>query len=191
MRRSFLLVALLVGCNPDAGLKVNNSLPTASITAPSDGTALLEGTALEMAGTVGDPNDATASLSAAWWVDGAELCAAAAPAADGSTTCSAVLAPGPHTLVLDVRDPAGASAQDTVEVDILEGDTPLVQLLSPDGSGRHYAGTPIAFSATVADTEDAADALVLAWSSSLEGALALPAAANSDGTVGGNLALGK
>lgn len=183
------LSPLVLGCNPDASLKVNNSVPTAKISSPADGAAVAEGATVELRGTVGDSNHATSELSATWMGDGVELCAAATPATDGTTTCSASFPPGSVDIVLQVQDPSSASATDTITLDVIPGDTPVVDIVEPDGSGRFYAGEPFTVAALVSDTEDAPDVLVLAWESSLDGVLGLPTTADSDGGVGGSLSL--
>lgn len=190
MRRTALLVPLaLAACDPDGGLKVTNTAPTASIVSPSDGATVMEQAPLLVSGTVGDANHAVEDLSVSWWIGGEVVCSAAAPAADGSTSCETTLDPGSVEVVLQVVDPAGDSAEDRIVVEVQQGDVPVVDLHSPDGLDRIYAGTPVDVGATVSDGDDAADVLVLAWSSSADGPLALPAAADSDGTVAGAVSL--
>ncbi len=189
MPRSVALLAILAACSQDSGLKVNNSLPTATISAPSKDQVFVDGETVHMVGTVGDPDDATVELFASWWADGEVLCEAAAPTADGATVCDASFTPGTVNIVLQVRDQATAAAEDSVQIQIIPGDTPTVDITGPDGSERYYAERPIAVTALVSDTEDPADALSLSWASDLDGALTLPSAANSDGTVSGTVVL--
>ena len=58
-------------------------------------------------------------------------------------------------------------------------------LALPTADGTYYSNELITFSATVSDTEDAPDELVVRWSSSVDGELDLGASPDSTGLVEG------
>lgn len=184
-----VLLVLLAACDTDSGIKVTNTLPSASIVSPSDGASHMEQTTVFFSGTVGDANHNTEDLIVLWWSDGETICEATAPEADGTTTCDAIFEPGSAEVLLQVVDPVGGTAEDRVTIEIVQGDTPAVDILTPDGSQRYYASRPIEVTATVSDTEDGPSGLALAWESTLDGSLSLPETADSDGTVGGTVTL--
>ena len=189
MRPVLLTLLGLLACDGDSSLKVTNSDPTATITAPDDDASVMEQTFVTLIGTVGDPNHSTTDLSVSWWADGEELCGATAPDADGTTSCEATFLPGRPSIKLQVSDPAGATAEDRLTLDVQEGETPSVVLEAPAGGERYYARSPIDFVASVSDDEDPAEELVLSWTSSVDGELALPTSADSDGSVSGTVIL--
>lgn len=172
---------VLVACN-DAALTKFNSTPTAAILSPADGAALLTGPAA-LSGQAADANHDAAELRAAWWVDGAEVCPPAAPAADGATDCTATLAPGSREITLIVEDPGGDAATDTVRVTVGDTEAPVAEIRGPDAAARWYAGDLLTLAGWVGDAESPPDALRAAWSSSLAGVLVADLVPAGDGTV--------
>ena len=117
----FSLTALigLAGCGQDGKLAVYNAEPQAEITAPVDGAAVLSGTPLALRGAASDDNDSSAALSARWFVNDAEACPAASPAADGTTTCDVTVPEGDTVSIrLEVIDPQGEAGTDTVTLSV-------------------------------------------------------------------------
>jgi len=150
---SVLLV--LAGCSDQAVGKFN-SAPDAQITSPADGTAVLAGTVVTLRGAASDPNHDAAELTARWFVDDAEACAAAVPAADGATSCEITAT---STTSMDVRlevtDPEGAAAAANIRLDVTPNAAPVATIASPETGGIYYSDQLVTFRGTLADAEDA------------------------------------
>ncbi len=186
--RALAVLALLSACDQDSGIKVTNTAPTASIDSHSNGASVPEQEVVTLSGTVGDANHGTSDLDVTWRADGEVLCQGA-PAADGTTTCDAEFLPGTVEVRLTVADPSGATAEDTVSLEVVQGDAPVVDLQTPDGSIRYYAGTPIDVLVAVSDADDDLSSLVLSWESTADGSLPLTAGLDTDGTARGSVTL--
>jgi hypothetical protein len=89
----------------------NNVAPTATITAPPDGTTVIEGTAITFTGTASDPEDGglTASLAWASSIDGALGAGGSVPA---------TLTVGTHTITASAMDSGGLPGSDTILVTV-------------------------------------------------------------------------
>ena len=150
----FSLTALagLVACGQDDTLAVYNAEPKAEITAPVDGAAVLSGTPLALRGAASDDNDASSELSARWFVNDAEACAAATPAADGTTTCDVTVPEADAVSIrLEVVDPQGEAGTDTVTLSVTPNAAPTATIESPLAAGVFYSDQLIPFRGTVAD----------------------------------------
>ncbi len=157
-------LAGLAGCGRDDKLAVYNAEPKAEITSPVDGAAALSGTALSLRGAASDDNDAAAELSARWFVNDAEACAAATPAADGTTTCDVTVPEGDTVSIrLEVIDPQGEAGTDTVTLPITPNAAPTATIESPLADGVYYSDQLITFRGTLADAEDDAASLTAWW----------------------------
>ncbi|MCK6502665.1 Ig-like domain-containing protein [Myxococcota bacterium] len=193
-----LLLALLsplplgLACN-DQSLGRFNSPPEASITSHLDGDEVQEGYEITVRGAASDPNHAAEELRATWYLGDQVACPEAAPGEDGLTTCTLTPAPGQDKLTLEVRDPDDAADSASVTLTLLPTAPPTAEILLPTDSERYYSDRLVSFQATVADAEDAPEDLVLAWQSSLDGALALAGAPDSSGlvTTSGTLSAGQ
>lgn len=184
-----VLAVAAAGCNADGSLKVINNAPEAVITSHENGASVAENSAVTLTGNVSDLDHAPDELEAGWVVGGVEACAPAAPDATGATSCTVSLPPGTAEIALSVSDPRGATGVAYLQLEVVPGDAPVVDILTPDPSARIYAGEPLAFSALVTDTEDASTALALSWLSTLDGPLALPSGADDAGNVSGTTTL--
>lgn len=177
-------------CKPDGGLTKFNSPPEAQITAPAPDAAALAGTALTLRGAASDPNHDTDSLSTRWFVDGAEACAAAPPAADGTTTCEITVPNGTSVEIrLEVIDPEGAADTASQSLAITPNAAPTVTIAAPLADDVHYSDQLITFRGTVADAEDPADALTVWWEDGATRLDAVEATPNASGEVLGYAAL--
>ena len=141
-----------------------NSAPICAIATPADGTALLQGAEASFAGSAVDADIPADVLEIAWTsdVDGIiDETHADLEGAVGFSTAS--LSPGPHTITLAATDDTGAACADSV--DIFVGDAPVVSLDSPLSGDIFDQGETVVFTATVSDTEDAAEGLAISWQS--------------------------
>jgi len=200
-----LLPILFMGCS-DAGLKVHNSGPIASITQPFDGQRVVSGTSMTLTGVASDSDDPLNELEATWYVGAREACPAAVAAVDGATQCDAVV--DSDTVRLEVRDPSGAV--DTAGVTLAlsgpvedTGDGVAEDSGDPAGdSGDPPVDLPLACVITaptdgasvdpyealelvgsVVDPDTATAAVTARWTSSLDGVLSDVAPAADGGST--------
>ena len=155
--------AALVGCS-DQKVGTFNAPPEAQITSPADGATVLSGSLLALRGAASDANDSAAELTTRWFVDDAEACAGATPAADGTTTCELTVPDSTAiTVRLEVTDPDGAAGTDSVTLNVTPNATPTATIASPVADGVYYSDQLLTFRGTVADAEDDAEALSAWW----------------------------
>jgi hypothetical protein len=176
-------LGVLSACRPDSGLQKVNSEPEAQITAPAEGSALLAGTAVTLRGAASDANHDASELRTRWFVGEDEACASTAPEADGTTTCEVIVLDADELSArLEVVDPDGAVGTANAAWAVTPNAAPEVQISSPTEDGVYYSDQLVILRASVSDTEDAPEALVVRWTSTLDGALG-DATANSEGLV--------
>ena len=166
-----LLVGLGVACS-DASVGKFNTDPTAEITSHADGDTVRDGYGETLRGVVGDPNHGIDPLAVTWLIGGAAACEESAPDSEGVVSCDHTFLPGEEEVVLEVRDPQGASGVARVTLAVQATDSPLVEIVAPTADGVYYADHPTAFEGTVSDGEDEPSALMVVWESSLDGVLA-------------------
>lgn len=156
-----------------------NRAPSCAITSPEDGGAAASGTNVVFAGLAGDPDQPAETLTARWSSSldgllGAEL----QPDADGSLRLSwPGLQAGTHRISLVVEDERGAVCSQSITW--TTGTPPTVSILRPTGAERVNQGASALFQGQVGDAEEAASALSLRWTSSLDGELSLAGADSS------------
>ncbi len=183
MRARLTAFLLLLSACQDAGLQKHNSNPTATITAPTDGSSVVDGATVSLVGAVSDPNDDVTDLQVTWTVGGGTECAGTSPDAAGLTTCDFVIGTEALDISLQVRDPEGATAVDNITLNVTETGAPQVILDSPLEGDRFYADQPILLAATATDTEDGPEDLRATWTSTLNGDLLVDAPLDGDDTT--------
>lgn len=183
----------LWACDSEDTLKVYNADPTAVITSHGDGDEFLEGYEITFVGQVQDDNHAAGSLAVLWSTDVRSLCEENQPDAGGATTCRTTLEEGDTQVKLQVTDPEGSAYVTTIDISIIETDSPQITLLSPTIEGSYYSDQLIHLSAIVDDNEDDPQDLQYTWESSLDGIVPLTSPIDSDGTIDGyvNLTAGQ
>jgi subtilisin family serine protease len=154
-------------------LNVNNSLnaatnapPAVTITAPANGTSVVEGTSITFTGTAQDTEDGNISANLSWSsnLDG--------KFGDGSTVSTSTLAVGVHTVTASVTDANGANGSASISVTVTATPTntpPTVAITSPANNSSTTQGTAVTFTGTADDTQDGDLSTGLIWSSSLDG----------------------
>jgi formylglycine-generating enzyme required for sulfatase activity len=188
--RAGLLLAMAGGCGSEDKLSVDNAVPVAKITSHTGGETTREGATETLIGAVSDDTDAASTLSVIWYAAEEEICGPATPLDDGTTTCDIVIPAGTGLEIrLEVRDPKNALGQDTVRVLINETDAPSVTLFAPLSEERFEVGEPIPFLATISDTEDAADDLIVWFMINGEDRLDVTSMPTSDGEIAGSLTM--
>ncbi len=176
------------GC-PDQALSTYNAEPEAEILSPSDGDAVTEGQVVELRGQVTDDNDHALDLVATWFAGDEVICVGAPPDEEGLSSCTWTADPSGVALRLEVIDDKGAAGSDEITLLVSPNEAPVAEILLPTEDGTYYVGTLVEFDGTAADAEDDGSSLVLAWTSSLDGVLAIDTVLGGDGHSRGAVAL--
>ncbi len=182
MRRLLCLGTILAGCS-DIGVKTFNASPEAAITSHQGGDELLEGRFVTFRGTFGDPDNQAEDLLVSWFLGEDPVCEDAQRTEDGITQCDLAPPAGDVTVLLEVRDPSGASASASVEVVVVPNATPEATILAPAPGEPFYTDVKVEVEGTVCDAEDEAALLAAWWSSDLDGDLADPIAPDTSGRI--------
>ena len=164
-----MFLTLILACS-DQKLGTFNGEPAAEILSHVDGDAVVEGATVAFRGSASDPDDVNSTLTTAWYAGDTLVCAGN-PDDDGATSCDVPIAADTVSVVLEVRDPDGASASDKVSLTVIPLAAPAVTIQSPASGAYLYTDLPVDLAATVTDPDDAADTLIYAWTSSAGGAL--------------------
>ncbi len=180
------IVSLLLACDSDSGVKAFNAEPAAEITSHTDAAEVLEGYAERFRGSVTDPDHSAGDLVAIWYLGTEEVCAAAAPAEDGTTSCDILIAADAGEVALEVRDPQGAAGSDILPITVTPTVSPEALIFTPDEvDGVYYSDQLITFTGILSDGEDTPDTLIATWKSNLDGVLEAEAIPNADGEIRG------
>src|SRR5581483_568808 len=153
----------------DAGGKVTSASvrvvvdapPVVAIAAPADGTVVSPGDVVHLVATASDREDGP--LTAVRWssdLDG--------PLGTGATLDTTALRSGTHVVTAAVADAAGRSA--TAAVTLIVNAAPAIAIVAPAEGAVYAPGESIRLAATAHDLEDG-DAVAVAWTSDLAGAL--------------------
>ncbi|RME28744.1 MAG: hypothetical protein D6798_01675, partial [Deltaproteobacteria bacterium] len=146
-----------------------NSPPTCAITSPADGTIFNVEDGAAMSATVADPDQAPGSLDVSWSSDRDGDLGAATPDEAGLVESVLPLSLGDHTVTLAVQDTEGELCTDHVAIRM--DSAPTVSITSPSGGTVVDAGVPVEVAVVATDATDPEDALVVTWSSSIDGVL--------------------
>jgi hypothetical protein len=141
------------------------NLPAAvTITAPVDGSTVVDGAPIGFAATALDPEDGDVAAGLSWTsdVDGV-IGTGPAP--------TALLSLGDHAIHVEVLDSGDLPAFDDILLTVVPNMEPVVTITGPPDAAVFFAGVAIGFSATAADDGDGDLAASLDWASSLDGVL--------------------
>lgn len=174
----------LVACSDNSVTKTN-AAPEATVTFPSDGAEVVEGSAVDLRGSAADPDDAASDLMAAWYRGADAICPPSAPEPDGTTTCTTTATEGADAITLEVRDPDGAVATAAITLNGTTDTPPTVEIVAPTEGSRWYSDRLVTLEGLVTDDHDEASALTLTWESSQDGLLDVTLTVDSDGSVSG------
>jgi len=156
-----------------------NTPPTVTITAPADGTSVVDGTSITFTGTANDAEDGDISASISWSssLDGA--------LGSGAST-TATLSVGTHTVSASATDSGSLSGSDAITVTVtgIPNTAPVVTITAPADGTSVSDGTSITFTGTANDAEDGDISAGISWSSSLDGALGTGASTSATLSVG-------
>lgn len=159
-----------------------DAAPTCTLDSPADGAVFPVHESVELRGTVDDAELGSEALAIRWTssLDG-ELGTDPATAAGTASLDTASMSIGLHEITLAATDELGLECTASIALTV---DTPPTIMLDAPGSGSvANPGEEVAFLGRVADAEDAADSLVVAWTSDLDGLLAEGAADGSGRSV--------
>ena len=161
MHRSatLLLIPLLAACGSEQKLGTFNAEPLVTITSPADGSAVVAGADVVLTGTVSDPDGPVHALSVTWTRDGVPVCLDAEVDEIGNTNCITSFEEGGGSATLQVMDPAGGAATDTITLAVIEDVPPSVVIVSPSESGLYYSDQMITLEGNLSDPEDPPEAL--------------------------------
>jgi hypothetical protein len=168
-----LVVLGLLGCTTEQGLAVQREPPTALISSPAPDSAYALGSApVLLTGAVEDLPDRPDRLAASWLIDGATI-SEVTPDTQGAVAGELVLEglePGEHELMLRVVDTDGSigEAKITLVLEIPRS-PPVANITAPVDGSEFKIDTPITFTGTGADTNDAAELLNFVWTSDKDG----------------------
>ena len=156
-----------------------NTAPDVSVTAPADGTSVVEGTALTFVGTATDSQDGDLGLGLNWNsnIDG--------DFATGGTV-TATLSIGVHTIIASVTDSGGLPGSQQITVTVTESTNtpPGVAITDPADGTSVVEGTLLSFAGTANDAEDGDLGATLAWESNIDGSLGVGATAEATLSLG-------
>ncbi|MEM9557545.1 MAG: Ig-like domain-containing protein [Acidobacteriota bacterium] len=143
---------------------VPNQVPTVAISSPADGTTVVEGTAVTLAGSASDVEDGDLTASLVWSseLDGVY-------GTGGSLTVTPSV--GLHTIRAGATDSKGAEGFHQVSLRVLANTPPPVSITSPPPGTSVVEGTSVTFAAVAPDTEDGDLSASITWTSNLDGVI--------------------
>ncbi len=162
----------LASCTQDSGVKVYNTAPGISITAPPDGTEVDEGQVVTFEAFAQDDTTPAEALVVDWSSNLAGLISESmSPDAEGAVVFHAgSLAPGDHVITVNVLDAAAASGSDYISLTVFDvPDAPEIAVVHPVQGEYGVEGEPYVFVSMVSDEQDAADTLWVVVESDVEG----------------------
>ena len=170
--RTFPILLLLAACT-DTTVSKYREPPVVAIENPLDGAVIDANVPVVLSGRVIDASykEELNLLEALWAVNGGRVCDTAVFDIDGLTTCEHEFTAGAATVTLTATDPAGQTASATIDLTVVAGNAPLVEILTPASGERVNGGEILLFTATATDVEDASGSLVVSWESDLDGVL--------------------
>ena len=150
------------------GLTAGNTAPVVSITAPANGTSVVEGTAVTFTGTASDTQDGNLTTALTWTSN-----------RDGALgtggSLSRTLSVGTHTITAAVTDSGGLTGSATRTVTVTSATpsntAPVVSITAPANGTSVVEGTAVTFTGTASDTQDGNLTAALTWTSNRDGAL--------------------
>ena len=159
-----------------------NTAPSATITAPADGSGFLTTDSISFAGSASDAEDGDLSGSLSWTSD-----------LDGvlgsEASFQASLSAGTHVITAAVVDSGGLPASDTITVTVSEpvNAAPEATITAPADGASFLTTDSISFSGSATDAEDGDISASLAWTSDLDGGIGSGATFSTTLTAGTHL----
>ena len=146
-------------------VSVPNSLPTVSITSPTDGDSFEEPDTITFEATASDAEDGDISSSVSWESD------QDGPLGTGSSIATSLTA-GIHIITATVSDSDGDSDSDEITITVsVPNSLPTVSITSPTDGDSFEEPDTITFEATASDAEDGDISSSVSWESDQDGPL--------------------
>ncbi|MCP4793595.1 MAG: hypothetical protein GY882_09740, partial [Actinomycetia bacterium] len=158
-----MLTLALIACQ-DNTVTVYNTAPTATITAPDDGTTIEPNSLVELTGVVGDEQQDPDTLEVVWTAGTTELGTSVADSEGVVYLATADFSGGTQVVTLTATDEEGEVAQDSITLEVGQGDpgVPVVTLVGPSDGSEHPDGDLLTVVATATDSDQAWETLE-AW----------------------------
>jgi len=155
--------------NPDESTENSNTIPTATITTPSDRSSYTDTETISFSGTGNDAEDGTLSGNSLVWTSSLD-----GQIGTGSNFTTDDLSVGEHTITLSAADSGSATGSYSITVTITTTATsntpPTAVISTPSHQSSYTVLDVISFSGTGSDTEDGTlSESSLVWTSSLDG----------------------
>ncbi len=143
-----------------------NTPPTATITAPADGSVFVVGTNISFRGTGSDPEDGALTGGSIVWTSSIN-----GEFGAGSPTNENGLSVGVHLITLTATDSDGATGSDQITVTIEAPNlSPTATIVLPTDGSAFVEGQAVSFQGSATDPEDGTlSGPALQWASSLDG----------------------
>lgn len=139
-----------------------NTLPTVSITSPTDG-VLYHGTTISFSGSANDTEDGALSGTSLVWTS--NISGQIATGASGTINFSHT---GTHTITLTATDSDGGVSSTSISITV--NGTPTASISSPTNDSLYNEGATVSFSGSGSDPEDSwLSGASLVWTSDLDG----------------------
>ncbi len=148
----------------DITVTILNNPPTATITAPADGSSFFWGTSVNFTGTGTDPEDGPLSGGSLVWTSDLD-----GQFGTGTSVSTSALSIGVHTITLTVTDSHGGTDTDQITVTI-QNNPPTATITAPPDGSTHVGASGVTFTGTGTDPEDGTlSGGSLVWTSSVDG----------------------
>ncbi len=140
-----------------------NTAPSVTITAPTNGDSVAEGTQVTLSGVASDSEDGDLSSKISW-----------SSSLDGAISTTTGLSVGTHTITASVSDSGGLSASDQVSITVeaaVVNTAPSITITAPATDSTVVEGSLLTLTGSASDKEDGDLSAGISWRSSLDGAL--------------------
>lgn len=176
------LVATVFGCASDAGLKIHEEPPTATVLDPGENDSFVEGLPVAFRVRLDDNDDGFATLDVAWRSNALGTLRGDATFDDNvQTFVTTDLELGMHLITVTATDPDGQTSSDDVQISVVENSTPMIAFTSPTHDSAYGEGMDIVLVTEADDEEEDADALTLRWAVGDNPIMDAPSSPDPDG----------